>query len=178
MKDDKNKIIFVHIPKTGGETITKMLWGCKLSLATGKHLTVKQYAEQCSIEDYYCFSIVRNPYERALSHYRFLKQYYNPPRIKCNFETWIQNPHGAIDFLFYPQSYYVDDTVDIFKFEDWDATIRQICKKTGFKNPNSFIHRNKTRKEEDLSLSPISIAAINDLYSEDFERFGYVKQAP
>ena len=147
MIDHKNKIIFVHIPKTGGETITKMLWGVKLSLSTGKHLTIEQYREFGNNEDYYSFSIVRNPYDRALSHYRFLKQYYSPPRISCDFETWIKNPHGASDFLFYPQSYYVDEFVDIFKFEDWENTVNQIYIKTGFKKANKIIHRNKTNKK-------------------------------
>lgn len=175
MIDEKNKIIFVHIPKTGGETITKMLWNTKLSLATGKHLTIKEYKKKIDIQDYYIFSIVRNPYDRALSHYRFLKQYYDPPRVVCDFDSWICNQHGANEYLFYPQSHYVDDSVEIYKFEDWNNSIEQIYNKTGFKK-TAQIHRNKTKKDISFKISKLAIEKINEIYTEDFERFQYDKK--
>jgi len=177
MIDRDNKIIFVHIPKTGGESVTKMLWNTKLSLATGKHLTIKQYRDMTNTEGYYIFSVVRNPYNRALSHYRFLKQFYNPPRVSCDFDSWIVNQHGAVDYLFYPQSYYIDDSVDIFKFEDWNNTIKKIYANTGFKKVTE-VHKNKTKKNTSFEFSTLAIEKINQIYEEDFRRFGYVKKTP
>ena len=107
-----------------------------------------------------------------------MKQYHNPPRIDCDFDTWISNPHGAVEYLFYPQSFYIDERTEFFKFENWNESIQKICKKTGltFSRP---IHINATsKKQTDHNFSNFAINKINDLYDEDFRRFNYVKISP
>jgi len=70
--DDK-KVIFVHIPKCAGVSINRILFG---NLAGG-HTTIEEYLnifEPKYIIDYFKFTIVRNPWDRLVSSYFFLKQ--------------------------------------------------------------------------------------------------------
>jgi len=68
-----NKCIFVHIPKCAGISVCHSLFGCN----AGSHKTIKEYSVAFSAEEFnefFKFTIVRNPWDRLLSAYRFLKQ--------------------------------------------------------------------------------------------------------
>ena len=62
--------IFVHVPRTGGFALAKSLFGN----AGGSHITVRQYREIFDHEfsSYFKFAIVRNPFDRLVSAYRYI----------------------------------------------------------------------------------------------------------
>ncbi len=69
--DDKRSI-FVHIPKCAGVSVAKALFG---NLAGG-HTTLDEYLdifEPRCIMDYFKFTIVRNPWDRLVSAYFYLR---------------------------------------------------------------------------------------------------------
>ena len=69
---DKTKSIFVHIPKNAGISLCKSLYGG----LGGGHLTARTYRVIFGPErfrDYFKFAIVRNPWDRLVSAYTFLK---------------------------------------------------------------------------------------------------------
>jgi hypothetical protein len=69
---DEYKCIYVHIPKCAGLSICKVIFGNK---GPG-HINIKAYQKIFSkkeFDTYFKFSIVRNPYDRLLSAYEFLK---------------------------------------------------------------------------------------------------------
>jgi len=69
---DYYKCIYVHIPKTGGISVNDALWGNP----GGVHKTMEQYARIFSpqtLEEYFKFAIVRNPWDRLVSAFFFLK---------------------------------------------------------------------------------------------------------
>ena len=66
------KIIFVHIPKTGGGTIHEV-FGQKFR-GVGNHYD-NLYPDMC--QDYFMFTFVRNPFERFLSGYMYWKDIRN-----------------------------------------------------------------------------------------------------
>jgi len=69
---DDRKTIFVHIPKCGGVSINKALFG---NLAGG-HTTLEEYLnifEPRCINNYFKFTVVRNPWDRLVSAYFFLR---------------------------------------------------------------------------------------------------------
>lgn len=89
MIDREKKIIFIHIPKTGGTTIEKLLfptykfedktnysylygWDCNLGWLN--HLTLDQilnFDDNNSFQKYQMFAVVRNPWDRLASEYHW-----------------------------------------------------------------------------------------------------------
>jgi len=69
---DRTKSIFVHIPKCAGVSVNRTLFG---NLAGG-HTTLDTYSnifEPKHLGEYFKFTIVRNPWDRLVSAYFFLK---------------------------------------------------------------------------------------------------------
>jgi len=69
---DRHRCIFVHIPKTGGVSISKSLFG---NLAGG-HMTIERYKiifTKDEFDQYFKFTFVRNPWDRLVSAFTFLK---------------------------------------------------------------------------------------------------------
>lgn len=84
--DHKNKILFIHIPRTGGSTVEKcfnmyrnanMLYGRKVinnKLYALQHLTFSEHIKLkyvSRMDEYFKFAFVRNPWDRLLSAYSF-----------------------------------------------------------------------------------------------------------
>lgn len=71
---DDTKSIFVHIPKCGGVAINNAIYGRRLG---GGHTTLEEYTnifEPSCLLNYFKFTIVRNPWDRLVSAYFFLKK--------------------------------------------------------------------------------------------------------
>lgn len=69
MIHDKYKAIFIHVPHTGGSTITKMLGKELKYKKIYKHAKPENYKKQFPEQwkNYYKFSIVRNPWDMLVS---------------------------------------------------------------------------------------------------------------
>jgi hypothetical protein len=70
---DEYQCIFVHIPKTAGVSVCQSLFG---NLA-GSHVSMPTYQlvfSKSEFERYFKFTFVRNPWDRVLSAYNFLKK--------------------------------------------------------------------------------------------------------
>jgi hypothetical protein len=72
------KLLFIHIPRTGGTSVEKffefkshdnLLSGRPPTVYNGQHFTLSEYAEKINVEKYFKFTIVRNPWDRLLSWY-------------------------------------------------------------------------------------------------------------
>jgi hypothetical protein len=68
---NENKAIFVHLPKTAGTSISKAL-----GLPVFRHVPADDYliANPKKFAQFFKFAFVRNPYDRLLSSYSFLKK--------------------------------------------------------------------------------------------------------
>jgi len=75
-----HKCIFIHIPRTGGSSFEKVIFGMDwfAHKKETKHLIASQakeiYKEYWN--DYFKFAIVRNPWDRCVSMLNFSKNYY------------------------------------------------------------------------------------------------------
>lgn len=108
MISDKYKCIFVHIPKTGGQSVEHVFlnlhnldWDNRSPLLLRHnddpkrgperlaHLTASEYVDceyisQDQFDAYYKFAFVRNPFSRLVSAYKFRKYH-----MKMNFKDFV-----------------------------------------------------------------------------------------
>ena len=130
--------LFIHIPKTGGSSIKRMLeptltirdvllGGTPFgeAIAThylqkygiGKHATAVQLKKELGKDQYnamYSFSIVRNPYFRTLSIFLFLKQwkkgpYHNEIRLIKTLSQFLKSSVIEKDPIARPQATWITD---------------------------------------------------------------------
>ena len=192
MIDTKNKIIFIHIGKTGGSSITASLLSLQGITHTGKFFSrdlkenykaghahgseLKSYVESIgeSWDDYYKFSIVRCPYTRLASHYKFFNydkkmkwHDYLVDDERLNFEVPLM-----YDYIHEDGKCLVDD---IFRFEDgFDDIYRSLEVRYGTKL-NRLHAKNNTARRKEVHLDDKAIKLIGDRYDMDFKTFGYTK---
>ena len=94
---DKEKTIFIHIPKNAGTSI-KAFFECKEF--HNKHRTIEQIKTD-NIEAYNSykkFTIVRNPYDRMISWYFYLKRAMGIEQTRGD-HRWSSGEHFPSNFL-------------------------------------------------------------------------------
>jgi hypothetical protein len=168
------KCIFVHIPKTAGQSIEHVFlnllglkWGTRAPLLLRyndrpelgpprlAHLKADQYVRykyltQEIFDDYFKFSFVRNPWSRVVSMYKYLG--FNK---KCDFKTFLtgefKNKIFKDEYWFVgPQSEFVcapngDILVDyIGRFEDLQNGFDYVCREIGIP-PTTLPHVNESK---------------------------------
>jgi hypothetical protein len=116
MISDTFRCIFVHVPKTGGQSIEKaflqlhqLTWQTRAELLLRPnpdpsrgpqqlaHLTAAEYLshryiDRETFENYFKFAFVRNPWERLLSEYR-----YRHPRHDMSFRRFVDERFASLD---------------------------------------------------------------------------------
>lgn len=193
--EDK-RILFVHIPKTGGTTIEK--WLQNLSpircfnlkappslKCSPQHLT---YEDLNAIfgEDYfdYCFTIVRNPYERLASEYRWRvqknKQAGNAPLPA--FSTWVSENIATyeanqwiLDNHLRPQTEFLGPRVNRFYFEDGLLRVAEgLTKVLELETIAGLGHEYRTTESDvQTRWTDDAIASTQHMYAEDFRTLKY-----
>lgn len=78
---DSRKILFVHVPKTGGVSVDETLKGScpdarRLKPALGRHASLSRILEsEPQLIDYWSFGFVRNPWARMVSWYSMIAKW-------------------------------------------------------------------------------------------------------
>lgn len=189
----RNECIFIHIPKTAGTSII-------LSLNKGKlvprdHATWHEYKRKSSylFEKYYKFSFVRNPWDRIVSSYHYLKQGGNQSVQDLEFKNLVIDKFETFDSfvlnylnpdtiwdkkLFWPQWFYLLDEknnlqIDFLgKFENLENDYSVLANKLKI---NLKLEKVNTSKRNDYKQY-YNIATqdkIGQLYSRDIIKFNY-----
>lgn len=203
MISHKFKCIFIHIPRTGGSSIEKMLvgrnwWGVDKRT---KHLTASQAKSiyRPFWDDYFKFSFVRNPYDRAASLLSFPKIYYGSGEsemLTCSHVDWYKEIFGAPYTLEYDYRFWgrdevlrdihranqvygniLDEELDfVGRFEILHDDMNYVLETIGF-GRSDIIHEaaSKIQKNDKLEFYQDSIVKnmVRELYYKDFLRFGY-----
>jgi hypothetical protein len=159
MISHKHQCIFIHIPKNAGQSIENIFvtdsgltWKTRAPLLLRKnndpaqgpsflaHLTAEEYikfgyisAEQ--FQNYFKFAVIRNPFSRAISFYKYFKYQstltFNEfvPQV---FAKWLWKDEY---WFVRPQSEFVSNSAgeilvnDLIKFENLDQDFQKVAKK-------------------------------------------------
>lgn len=220
MIDHKNKFIFLHIPKTAGTSIGQHFYNeyyNGTSLNQSLHLDFGYLDKYTSyrihfdnlneeiLKNYFVFTVVRNPYDRFISLYKFDKEIksINFDDFCSNFKKKYENSFGKLekidetpkDMKFISDKIYKNinsisqtdylrgtytDYIDKFPY------INKILKFENLENDfkevcdilkisDKLPHLNKRKYDVEVSLSELNKNRIYEMFEEDFINFGYDK---
>jgi len=196
------KTIFVHIPKTGGQSIEHVFfaehgltWDTRAALlmrvkARGErgpkrlaHLLAREYVElgYVAAEDFaasFKFTVVRNPYDRAVSEYRY--RHATKPSARKSFREYVQSLDRArLPRHNEPQADFVQDELGkpivdrILRFETLSADFVEVSKEI-FGRPIDLPHANKSTTDIPPEADDIELRrALYRKYERDFDLFKY-----
>jgi hypothetical protein len=202
MISDKYKCIFIHIERTGGTSIERVLFGIGpddkpnwTSSAGPKHISAKAAKKQFGNKrwnDYFKFSIVRNPWDLVVSNY-FFPWFHNGEHGKVvDFKTWLlrwrNEPawRNSINSNKVPQLNAISIknriAMDyIIRFETLNEEWKEVAKKIGAKDiiPNNWSHRLlrnpwlKDRRAYPYYYDKETKAIVARRFKKDINYFGY-----
>lgn len=178
--------VFIHINKTGGTSM-----GSALGLPVKQHLTAREVIRiigAASWQRAYRFSIVRNPWDKVVSHYKYrvMTNQNAMSDVPIPFADWVAATYGPDKRLpyydnpvmFQPQVDWLSDLegkVDmnlIGRFEDLPAAYRQIAKRLGLRT--TLPHLNRTEPSDYRSFYDDRTAeTVSDWFRKDIGAFGY-----
>jgi len=188
----KRKCIFVHIPKCAGISVSQSLFGHCVP-----HSTITDYQIMFGSEifkKYFKFTIVRNPWDRFVSAYFFLKaggfdetdkKLFSGVTNKFDtvekFARFIYHNRPYMQWIhFLPQTRWLKTPSGkipfdyIGRIEDMESSLRFICKNIGadYKQPKK---QNASSRNRDFRkyYTPETKDMIGELYKEDIDLLGY-----
>ena len=211
MISHKHRCIFIHIPKCGGSSIRNFVFDGKkldwrepnyeklygwcpkrkihLQHATSKQLLESDLISETDWNDYFKFTIVRNPWDRSYSDYLWIQK---DRKVRGSFSDYIQakGPFKKVlgdssemqyrgDHLL-PQSDFFDlengYSVDyVGRFEEFSETIQAICSRLNI--DQAFADHEKKNKKRHRHYSNFYTSSrqrlVEKFYANDIESYGY-----
>ena len=179
-----DNFLFIHINKTGGSSIEKAL---NLPL---EHKTAEEKILQIGQDQWdqkYTFTVVRNPWDRVVSHYhyRFQRDVSGIQTDGISFNDWVRLTYRDQDPIYYnkpkmfqPQLKWVADDsgqilVDfICRFESLESDFQQVCKSINQRKTLPHLKSSQRRNyHEYFNLETIMI--IEKWFQIDIDMFKY-----
>lgn len=175
------KVLFVHIPKTAGSSISKILndnsldnWKREYPRHHDPYFYLKD--NNTIDEKVFSFSVVRNPYTRTYSCY---KQFNKANRTDISFITYLNNIlekkiSAHTPLLHLPQSFYLlgqgnkIQVTKLYKFENLKELEQDLNWKIDSYNVGDY-----TKDMYRDAYTDIAIDIVEKLYVLDFSVFGY-----
>jgi Sulfotransferase family len=204
-----HQFIFVHIQKTAGQSLRGTLEPfCNQPPRTGvrkllSHLPLQEDPSQVAFRvhatarwarlkltprlfDSYCaFTVVRNPFDRAVSNYHFLQQrpeHHSHRHVReLTFDQylafvkrrrWLRDPTQRFRVADDAGSLLCDP---VLKFETLDADFETLCRRLDLPCGAALARRNTSshRPYRDYYDKRATRDAAVDLFAADFDTFGY-----
>lgn len=217
---EEYKFIFVHVPKTAGLSVKdafrkygrpkdRTIWRSisrrlpfyespSKSYLKGHDPARKMIAKLSRpiFDDFLSFAVVRNPFDHAVSHYEYMKQF----RIKStaekvgkmSFQEYLENRvkapflNNTIFARMPDQSYYLVDKFGkiavkrIIKFENLNSELEQLGRDLALPS-FELRHVNKTKaskKPLQDYYSDVTVDLVKKIYNRDFDLIGYSRDIP
>lgn len=201
--------IFIHIPKTGGTSMSlaledramkddimlgdtpkarnrrRKVKDVKASGRLWKHSRIRDIyglVDQSQIDRFFCFTLVRNPYDRVQSYYYWLRtQSFDHPAVHLAkthaFGDFLSDPHTQATLRENPASSYMTDATgrDVcaayIRLEHLDADLKALETHLGFQL--ELPHNNVSPRDAARVYTSGQRALVAELCAPDFKKFGY-----
>lgn len=209
--------IFVHVPKTAGDSVTRALEPFARPLkrtiwkSIRRRLPLKDKVETVYLrkhdpasraiarlgrevwDSFHSFAVVRNPFDHAVSHYEFMKQFRIPSVARkvaaMSFSEYLDyraKPPFWNDTFFARlpnQSYFLTDAKGeiavgrLVRFEELSTDFPAACLEIGL-GEIELPHVNKTKSKTEKKpyrdyYDDNSVKKVLSLYADDFRLLGY-----
>ncbi|MEM6277194.1 MAG: sulfotransferase family 2 domain-containing protein [Pseudomonadota bacterium] len=207
----EREYLFIHIPKTGGTSLAlaledkakatdimagdtpkavkrrRRLKGLPAKGRLWKHSTLRDldgWLGTAELEPLYVFTIVRNPWDRLVSYYHWLRgQTFDHPAValaqSLEFGAFLAHPHTDASLRAAPYTSYVTDADGtercqrFIRFEHLVEDCAQLGRDLGLSL--SLPHANRSERPRDyrISYDESSAQQVETLCQSDIARFGY-----
>jgi hypothetical protein len=204
-----HNFVFIHIAKNGGTSLRKLLTGCSLPgrprtawtnfLAS---LPVRQRPENIAYpphqnarwarrklgpafyDNAFSFAFVRNPYDRAVSRYEFIRQtpgHHQHKRFqKMGFAGFVKDEKMRNLFKPRTQLSEVSDragriiVTNIYRIEAFEDGVRDICARLEIAPPDVALRQNTSQRSAYRDyFTPEIKKDFDKIYRCDVDAFGY-----
>lgn len=171
--------LFVHIPKTAGQSVFDCIddkWNRSFPMKHDPYFHLQRINEIGP--EVYKFCVIRNPYRRTFSYFRhWIRQVGGGEQPFEYFLGQIKNKvfYERTPMYSYPQSLYVLDTdgeigrdLNIFRFEKLEELEDRIKIKLPHKNVGDY-----TDEDYYKAYTEKNISMVQKLFKVDFDNFNY-----
>lgn len=196
---DDNRCIFIHVPKNGGISVANGLFGTNRMM--GGHYCVDFYKTifGADFDNYFKFAISRNPWDRVVSAFHYLKgggldhldvawekkhigKFQNFHEFVDN---WVEPENIFMGMHFTPQHEFICDSrgkiaVDyVGRFENLEQSYAFISKQLNLSD-RKLPHSNSSKRQKDYRTyyGDRQAEKIATVYKQDIETFGYAFDMP
>lgn len=203
---DSHKLVFVHIQKTGGSTVSRLLEenvADVRGLGARHQFAIRGKQRLEGWDEYFKFAFVRNPWARLVSWHAMIRRaekYGRRPQNKLwryaqqnssNFDEFIRNCTDEIEigrgvrysFTYNQLDYLTDENGELLvdfigQLESFSADLRKVCEKTGIEL-ETVPHKNRSSHTHYSELyTPETEEIVKDRFERDIEYFGYEFERP
>ena len=171
-------MIFVHVPKTAGVSISRWMVenvdGEYLGKAKDKHIMFRQIAIKYNPK--FTFAVVRNPWDRLVSGFHYYDKKRSPSVRGKTFETFVKS--RKLGKLGKNQFHYLQDCMGnigvdyIIRFENLNEDFKKIQDMLDCQVPltkaNSTEHTDYTKYYTDETRD-----IVKEIYAADIKEFDY-----
>lgn len=192
----RHKAFFIHVPKTAGTSIYRSLGMDEMKYT---HFPARVLTDVFGpkIDDCYLFSFVRNPWDRAVSLFDYVKHGTDWSRQ----QGWARRHLADLDFdgfchrlersspfrnavmsenFFFPQCYFTHDrrhrqiVNEVFRFETLPEDFARLADRFGARGTLLHERRTNARRDWRERYTDETRRIIGRLYADDVRLFGYV----
>ena len=195
----EHKSVYIHIPKTGGTSIRRVLRELPHVVDAG-HSTLRQHAERFDLlhqrknikvekgewDDYKTFTIVRNPWDRLVSEWKWFTHVHPREAIKSryrgmNFKKFADHFFHSKPFGDYrhrrPQVHFLyhnDNLIQhIYRFEELQQSFASICDLLKISNNGLGHHYKSSREHYSIYYDTHTRKIVEDKWGADIDLLKY-----
>jgi chondroitin 4-sulfotransferase 11 len=184
-----HRAIFIHIPKTAGSSVSQSLFG---KARSNPHAPYSEYERinPRKFRRYFKFTFVRNPWDRVVSSYFYLRDELGPqmswyaheiapyPDFAGFVRSWLTAANVRSSVHFKPQHMFICDAslrlrVDfVGRVETIEADFRHVCLRLGVAAALDWTNRSNHRPYQDYYTDELQ-DIVGAVYANDIALFGY-----